>query len=99
MQNTSGFLYYVSITGITGAAEANAALVAPEVARIKRSTDIPVCVGFGIKTAKAAEAMARVADGVVVGSAIVDLLGNGRSLAEVLEFVKTLAEGAHRPTK
>lgn len=99
LQNTSGFLYYVSITGITGAAEANAALVAPEVARIKQSTDIPVCVGFGIKTAKAAEAMAGVADGVVVGSAIVDLLGNGKSPADVLDFVKTLAEGAHRPTK
>ncbi|MBZ0130666.1 MAG: tryptophan synthase subunit alpha [Rhodobacteraceae bacterium] len=96
LQNTSGFLYYVSITGITGAAEANAGIVAPEVARIKASTDIPVVVGFGIKTPESAEAIARVADGVVVGSAIVDLIGNGRPVAEVLDFVRGLADGAHR---
>ncbi|MCB1367611.1 MAG: tryptophan synthase subunit alpha [Rhodobacteraceae bacterium] len=96
LQNTSGFLYYVSITGITGAAEANAGIVAPEVARIKASTDIPVVVGFGIKTPEASEAIARVADGVVVGSAIVDLIGNGRPVAEVLDFVRGLADGAHR---
>lgn len=96
LQNTSGFLYYVSITGITGAAEANAGVVAPEVARIKAASDIPVVVGFGIKTPEAAEAIARVADGVVVGSAIVDLIGNGRPAAEVLDFVRGLADGAHR---
>ena len=96
LQNTSGFLYYVSITGITGAASANAAIVGPEVARIKAATDIPVCVGFGIKTPEAAEAIAKVADGVVVGSAIVDLLAGGKSASEVLAFVKTLADGAHR---
>lgn len=96
LQNTSGFLYYVSITGITGAAEANASAVAPEVARIKASTDIPVCVGFGIKTPDAAQAIGKVADGVVVGSAIVSLLGDGKSPAEVLSFVKELADGAHR---
>ncbi len=95
LQNTSGFLYYVSITGITGAAEANAEAVAPEVARIKAATDIPVCVGFGIKTPRAARTIAQVADGVVVGSAIVDLLGKGRSPDEVLDFVRSLAEGAH----
>jgi len=95
LQNTSGFLYYVSITGITGAAEANAAAVAPEVARIKAATDIPVCVGFGIKTPRAARAIAGVADGVVVGSAIVDLMGKGRSPDDVLDFVRSLAEGAH----
>ncbi|MFQ5438443.1 MAG: tryptophan synthase subunit alpha [Paracoccaceae bacterium] len=96
LQNTSGFLYYVSITGITGAAEADADLVAPEVARIKAATDIPVCVGFGIKTPQAAEAISRVADGAVVGSAIVDLLGKGQSADEVLAFVKSLADGVHR---
>lgn len=95
LENTSGFLYYVSITGITGAASANADAVAPEVARIKASTDIPVCVGFGIKTPEAAEAIGKVADGVVVGSAIVDLLGNNKPPAEVLAFVKSLADGAH----
>ena len=95
LQNTSGFLYYVSITGITGAASANAALVAPEVARIKKSTDIPVVVGFGIKTPEASKEIAGVADGAVVGSAIVDLLGKGQSPAEVLAFVRGLADGAH----
>ncbi len=95
LENTSGFLYYVSILGITGAAAANAQAVAPEVARIRQATDIPICVGFGIKTAQAAKAVGEVADGVVVGSAIVDLLGKGKSPAEVLGFVKELAEGVH----
>ncbi len=97
LQNTSGFVYYVSITGITGAAEVNAASVAPEVARIKAATDLPVVVGFGIKTPEAAEAIARVADGAVVGSAIVAEAGAGKSPAQILAFVKTLADGAHRP--
>ncbi len=96
LTNTSGFLYYVSITGITGAAEAQAGDVRPEVARIKAHTDLPVIVGFGIKTPGAAEEIASVADGVVVGSAIVDLIGKGKSPAEVLDFVRGLAEGAHR---
>ncbi len=92
----SGFVYYVSITGITGAAAAQAGEVAPEVARIKASTDLPVIVGFGINTPEAAQAIASVADGCVVGSAIVKEIGAGRSAAEVLAFVKSLAEGAHR---
>jgi len=96
LQNTGGFIYYVSITGITGAAAANSAMVAPEVARIKASTDLPVCVGFGVKTPDTAQAIAGVADGAVVGSAIVDLLGKGKKPAEVLDFVRALAEGAHR---
>ena len=96
LQNTSGFLYYVSINGITGAAAANADMVAPEVARIKRATDIPVCVGFGIKTPQAAEAIGKIAYGVVVGSAIVELMGAGKSPTEIMAFVKTLADGAHR---
>jgi len=96
LQNTSGFLYYVSITGITGAASANAAQVAPEVARIQAASDIPVCVGFGIKTPEAAEAIGAIADGVVVGSAIVDLLAQNQSPETVLKFVRQLAEGAHR---
>jgi tryptophan synthase alpha chain len=95
LQNTSGFVYYVSITGITGAAAAHAAAVAPEVARIKASTSLPVCVGFGVKTPDNAAAIASIADGVVVGSAIVDRIGKGDSAAEVLGFVKALADGAH----
>jgi tryptophan synthase alpha chain len=95
LANTSGFVYYVSITGITGAAEADAARVAPEVARIKQQTDLPVCVGFGIRSPEAAAALAAVADGVVVGSAIVDRIGAGDSPDQVLRFVKSLADAAH----
>ena len=96
LRNTSGFVYYVSITGITGAAEAQSADVAPEVARIKAQTDLPVVVGFGIKTPEAAEAIASVADGAVVGSAIVERIGKGDPAEAVLAFVKSLADGAHR---
>ncbi|WP_372605356.1 tryptophan synthase subunit alpha [Actibacterium sp.] len=96
LQNTSGFLYYVSITGITGAGEAQAGDVAPEVARIKAKTDLPVIVGFGIKTPDAAQAIASVADGAVVGSAIVSLIGQGQPVADILSYVKSLADGAHR---
>jgi len=95
LQNTSGFVYYVSITGITGAAAAQATDVGPEVARIKAKTDLPVIVGFGIRTPEAAQEIARVADGAVVGSAIVSEIAQGRSPAEVLAFVRSLAEGAH----
>jgi tryptophan synthase alpha chain len=96
LQNTSGFVYYVSITGITGAAEAEATNVGPEVARIKASTDLPVIVGFGINTPEKSEAIASVADGAVVGSAIVSQIGAGKPVAEVLAFVKSLSDGAHR---
>jgi tryptophan synthase alpha chain len=95
LTNTSGFVYYVSITGITGAAAAQAVDVAPEVARIKRSTELPVIVGFGITTPEAARTIAGVADGCVVGSAIVKLIGEGKSAADVLAFVAGLAQGAH----
>lgn len=95
LQNTSGFVYYVSITGITGAAEAQAADVAPEVARIKAKTDLPVIVGFGIKSPQTSRDIASVADGAVVGSAIVAKLAEGVPVAEVLEFVRGLADGAH----
>ena len=95
LQNTSGFVYYVSITGITGAAVAQAGDVGPEVARIKEATDLPVIVGFGIKTPEHAQAIAEIADGAVVGSAIVERIGRGDTPAEVLSFVASLAEGAH----
>jgi len=96
LQNTSGFVYYVSITGITGAAAPEASDVAPEVARIKAQTDLPVIVGFGITTPEAAEAIAGIADGCVVGSAIVKDIADGKPVAEVLARVKALAAGAHR---
>jgi tryptophan synthase alpha chain len=95
LQNTSGFVYYVSITGITGAAEAQAGDVGPEVARIKRGTDLPVVVGFGIKTPEQARAIGGVADGVVVGSAIVAKIGSGETVDNILNFVRSLADGAH----
>ena len=96
LQNTSGFVYYVSITGITGAAAPEAADVAPEVTRIKAKTDLPVIVGFGITTPEAAQAIAGIADGCVVGSAIVKDIGEGKPVAEVLARVAALAAGAHR---
>ncbi len=96
LQNTSGFVYYVSVTGTTGAAAAQAVDVAPEVARIKASTDLPVIVGFGVRTPQTAEDIAGVADGTVVGSAIVERIAAGEPVADVLAFVKTLADGAHR---
>jgi tryptophan synthase alpha chain len=95
LSNTSGFVYYVSVTGITGAAAAVATDVAPEVARIKQSTDLPVIVGFGINTPEAARTIASVADGCVVGSAIVKDIGAGVPVAEVLSRVAALAAGAH----
>jgi len=95
LQNTSGFVYYVSITGITGAAEADTADVAPEVARIKASTNLPVIVGFGINTPEKSRAIASVADGAVVGSAIISRIAAGDSVSDILSFVKSLADGAH----
>lgn len=95
LENTSGFVYYVSITGITGAAAADAAAIAPEVARIKAHTDLPVCVGFGIRTPETAAEVAGIADGAVVGSAIVERIGAGESPEAVLAFVASLAAAAH----
>jgi tryptophan synthase alpha chain len=94
-QNTSGFVYYVSITGITGAAEADAGDVSPAVERIRTATGLPVVVGFGVNTPEKSRTIAQVADGVVVGSAIVSQIAAGKSTADVLAFVKTLSEGAH----
>lgn len=96
VQNTSGFVYYVSITGITGSAEADAGDVAPEVERIQKASGLPVIVGFGVNTPAKAEAIASVADGVVVGSAIVSKIADGLPVEDVLSFVKTLSDGAHR---
>ena len=95
LQNTSGFIYYVAVKGITGAGSADVSEVGKELTRMKETTDLPICVGFGIKTPKDAAEMATVADGVVVGSAIVDLIGQGKPANEVLSFVSELADGAH----
>jgi tryptophan synthase alpha chain len=95
LQNTSGFIYYVAVKGITGAGSADTGEVETAVNAIKAQTDIPVVVGFGIKSPEDAAAMAGVADGAVVGSAIVEKIGAGESPAQILSFVKTLADGAH----
>lgn len=102
LANTSGFVYYVSITGITGAASAATADVASAVARIKRHTQLPVCVGFGIRTPEAAKDIAQAANGAVVGSALIDVLratldSEGRATPKtvpaVADFVASLAQG------
>ena len=95
LQNTSGFVYYVSITGITGSAEAQATDVGPEVARIKAATDLPVIVGFGINSPEKSRNIASVSDGAVVGSAIVSKIADGNPVSDVLAFVKSLSDGAH----
>ncbi|MGJ5175135.1 tryptophan synthase subunit alpha [Bradyrhizobium oligotrophicum] len=96
LANTSGFVYYVSITGITGAAAADSSAVGAAVARIKRHTELPVCVGFGIRTPEAARAIAANADGAVVGTALVDALrasldAEGRATAKTVSAVADLA--------
>jgi tryptophan synthase alpha chain len=88
----SGFVYYVSIAGITGTRSADEAAVAEAVARIRRHTDLPVCVGFGIKSPDQAAAIARIADGVVVGSAIVQAAAE-QGGAGALDLVRRLAAG------
>jgi tryptophan synthase alpha chain len=102
LQNTSGFVYYVSITGITGSAAPDAGKVGAAVTRIKRHTKLPVCVGFGVRNAESAAGIARVADGVVVGSALVgavkdSLDGNGKATAKtvsaVIDLVTEIAKG------
>jgi tryptophan synthase alpha chain len=102
LENTSGFVYYVSITGITGSASAATSDVASAVARIKRHTKLPVCVGFGIRTPDAARDIAQAANGAVVGSALIDVLretldANGKATAKtvpaVADFVSSLAQG------
>ncbi|UYO53905.1 tryptophan synthase subunit alpha [Rhodopseudomonas palustris] len=102
LANTSGFVYYVSITGITGSASADASAVGTAVQRIKRHTNLPVCVGFGIRTPEAAQAIAAQANGAVVGSALIDALkasldAEGRAtkatVGAVADLVASLAAG------
>ena len=98
LENTSGFVYYVSMTGITGSALADTAKVAAAVTRIKSHTDLPVCVGFGVKTAEQARVIGASADGVVVGTAIVNAVANvlgpkGEKTADPAEAVATLVTG------
>jgi len=101
LNNTSGFVYYVSITGITGSAAPQQQAVADNIARIQAHTDLPVCVGFGIRTPDQANTMAGIADGVVVGSALVDVIAESQEKGEtptqkVLALASALAEGVKR---
>jgi tryptophan synthase alpha chain len=102
LANTSGFVYYVSITGITGSAAPDASKVAAAVSRIKRHTKLPVAVGFGVRTAKQAKAIAENAEAVVVGSALVSAVkdsldkkgkATGRTVKAVAALVEELAKG------
>ncbi|KFB08472.1 tryptophan synthase subunit alpha [Nitratireductor basaltis] len=98
LENTSGFVYYVSMTGITGSALTNVQKVGGAVSRIKAHTPLPVCVGFGVKTAAQARAIGAEADGVVVGTAIVNAVANvigpdGKTTADPAEAVATLVRG------
>jgi len=102
LKNTSGFVYYVSITGITGTAIPDTSKVTAAVARIKRHTKLPVAVGFGVKNAASARAIAEGADGVVVGSALVDVLcksldkdgkAGPSTVKAVADLVAALAQG------
>ncbi len=104
LNNASGFIYYVSITGITGAAAPNPRAVHAQVAKIKAQTELPVVVGFGVTTPAQAKAIAKGADGVVVGSALVnaikDNLGTkgqatGKTVSAVLDLVRSLAKAVH----
>ena len=102
LNNTSGFVYYVSITGITGAAAPDPKIVAKSVAHIKAKTDLPIAVGFGVKTAEHAAAIGKGADGVVVGTAIVNAIekslgrkgeATAKSVKAVVKLVRELAKG------
>jgi tryptophan synthase alpha chain len=102
LANTSGFVYYVSITGITGSGSADSTVVGEAVARIKRHTKLPVCVGFGIRTPEAARAIAENANGAVVGTALVDALRasldgeervTSKTVGAVADLVSALAQG------
>ena len=102
LANTSGFVYYVSITGITGTASADSAQVSKAVSRIKRHTQLPVCVGFGIRTPEAARTIAVLADGVAVGTALVDAIRGSldaenratpKTVAAAADIVATIAAG------
>jgi tryptophan synthase alpha chain len=108
LKNTSGFVYYVSITGITGAATPDPAKVKEAVARIKRHTDLPVAVGFGVKNAAHARAIAEGADGVVVGSVLVEAVrqtldepgtSSAATVQAVADVVAELAQGVRSVRK
>jgi tryptophan synthase alpha chain len=92
LQGSSGFLYYVSVAGITGKQQAAQTSIEQAVAHLKSGTDLPIAVGFGVRTPEQAAAIGRVADGVVVGSAIVEIVGQhgAHAAPHVKEYVASL---------
>lgn len=99
LEQAGGFLYYVSITGVTGTASADEKAVEAAVKRLRQHTDLPIAVGFGINTPAQAAAIARVADAAVVGSAVVKLIAQGQGPEPVLAFVRDLADGVRGARK
>lgn len=104
VEGAGGFLYYVSVAGITGMQQATNTSIAEAVGRLREGTDLPIAVGFGIRTPEQAESVSRVADGVVVGSAIVDLVAkaaaeNRDPAPDVLNLINSLSEAVHAATK
>jgi tryptophan synthase alpha chain len=99
LNNSSGFVYYVSVAGVTGTGSATMAHIEEAVARLRRHTPLPVCIGFGIRTPEHAANIARLADGAVVGSAFVDLIAQAATpdiaVNEVLKLCRALADGVH----
>jgi tryptophan synthase alpha chain len=100
LRRTSGFVYYVSVAGVTGVKEADADAIGPAVARVRAASGLPIAVGFGIKTPERAAAVARIADAVVVGSALVDEIAAALQAGEpaaprVLARARALAEAVH----
>jgi tryptophan synthase alpha chain len=97
LEGSSGFLYYVSVAGITGKQQAAQTSIAEAVARLKAATDLPVAVGFGVRTPEQASAIAKVADGVVVGSALVELIAQhgANAAGPVRELTAALADAVH----
>jgi tryptophan synthase alpha chain len=104
LDGAGGFLYYVSVAGITGMQQASSTSIADAVAHLKAGTDLPIAVGFGIRTPDQAQAVARVSDGVVVGSAIVDLVAKAAEekrdpAPDVLTLIRGLSKAVHAATK
>lgn len=97
LAGSEGFLYYVSVAGITGKQQAVQASIEEAVARLKQSTDLPIAVGFGVRTPEQAAAIAKVADGVVVGSALVEIVGEfGKDAPDkLMELTAALASAVH----
>ncbi|MFJ4196060.1 tryptophan synthase subunit alpha [Pseudomonas sp. NPDC089534] len=100
LNGSSGFVYYVSVAGVTGAGAATLEHVEEAVARLRRHTDLPISIGFGIRTPEQAASIARLADGVVVGSALIDHIANAQTQAQavdgVLGLCASLAEGVRK---